>query len=165
MRPHQHNTRRRRKAMSQICCKLGDIIFFQPSGVFCFAFLSLSLCGQESHAGTKCPLKAGLKTHSFVAAGAHIKILVCESAHFLEYNEGANHCVSKIGELSGPAHNYMHYIKLHTLTRPAHIHTNCIRYSFSLQYKGCVSLLPLAIMLIHCRLETIGEEECIARVE
>jgi hypothetical protein len=28
------------------------------------------------HAGTKRPLKAGLKTHSFVAAGAHIKILV-----------------------------------------------------------------------------------------
>jgi hypothetical protein len=47
---------------------------------FFFFFFARESVEKESrmawHAGTKRPLKAGLKTHSFVAAGAHIKILV-----------------------------------------------------------------------------------------
>lgn len=88
--------------MAQKCSKLGDNIFFQQSHALmrcihiyinthknmlwrvrvCIIVVGRLLffareCGKrESHAGTKRPLKAGLKTHSFVAAGVNIKILV-----------------------------------------------------------------------------------------
>lgn len=79
--------------MAQKCCKLGDNIFLTHTYTHavrkCWLGWRVGLCivvvvccflpecgKRESHAGTKRPLKAGLKTHSFVAAGAHIKILV-----------------------------------------------------------------------------------------